>query len=315
MKELVVISGKGGTGKTSLVAAFARLAGRSALADCDVDAADLHLVVQAAQREEHEFSGGKVARVVEARCTGCDRCREVCRFAAVSPDPYRIDPVRCEGCGLCVRLCLAEAIAFETAVNGAWYVADTPFGPLVHARLRPAEENSGKLVTIVRNEARRVATENGLDLVIVDGSPGIGCPVIASLAGASLALVVTEPTLSGKHDLGRVLDLTHHFRLPVAVCVNKHDLNPALAETIEREALTAGARFVSRVRYDATFTTAQIAGASVLDATHGLQMVAAAGRGDDGESRPAAGAADDVQRLWRSLSRELDDLTVGEAVR
>ena len=348
MKELVVISGKGGTGKTSLVAAFARLAGRAALADCDVDAADLHLVVRANDREEHPFSGGKVARVIDERCTGCDRCREVCRFAAISADPYRVDPVRCEGCGLCVRLCPSEAIAFDAVVNGAWYVADTPFGPLVHARLRPAEENSGKLVTVVRNEARRLATEQGLDLVLVDGSPGIGCPVIASLAGASLALVVTEPTLSGQHDLGRVLELCRHFRLPVAVCVNKWDLNPELAGEIEREALAKGARFVQRVGYDRLFTAAQIAGDSVLDAAgarateaiatgrRAPQTAARASSSADGAPRDEAAnvisakaatpdvatpdvatpdVAGEVRRLWQALREALDGAAADSAVR
>ena len=217
-RELVVISGKGGTGKTSIVAAFAALAGGAVLADCDVDAADLHLVLDPELGPEHPFSGRRQAIIDAEACTACGRCAEVCRFAAVlgAPDSsYSIDPIACEGCELCRRVCPADAIRMEPVVNGAWMVSETRFGPLVHARLGVAEDNSGKLVTLVRNEARRVAEERGLPLVIVDGSPGIGCPVISSLAGADLVLAVTEPTVSGRHDLDRVLQVVRQFRLPL----------------------------------------------------------------------------------------------------
>lgn len=283
MNELVVISGKGGTGKTSLTASFARLAGRAALADCDVDAADLHLVVAGTLEEEHEFVDGKVARIVAERCSGCGRCLEVCRFDAVSSDPWRIDPGACEGCGLCARVCPAAAVAFEPVPRGSWRVSRTAFGPMVDARLLPGGENSGRLVTKVREEARRRAGADGLDLLLVDGAPGIGCPVIASLAGASLVLVVTEPTVSGVHDLGRVLDLAAHFRLPTAVCVNKWDLNPEMTTEATRVAGERGARAVFRVRYDRSFTRAQLDGLSVVDV----------GRGE--------GAAADVAALWDGL--------------
>ena len=259
-REVVVISGKGGTGKTSVVAAFAALAGGAVLADCDVDAADLHLVLHPETGQEHPFSGRHQAIVDPDGCTACGRCAEVCRFPAVlgsADEGYSVDPIACEGCELCRRVCPAGAIRIAPVVNGAWMVSETRFGPLVHASLGVAEDNSGKLVTLVRNEARRVAEERGLPLVIVDGSPGIGCPVISSLAGADLVLAVTEPTVSGRHDLDRVLQ--------VAVCVNKADLNPELGEQIADEATAAGAAFVASVAYDPAVTHAQVAGTDIID--------------------------------------------------
>jgi MinD superfamily P-loop ATPase len=267
-QELVVISGKGGTGKTSVVAAFAALAGGAVLADCDVDAADLHLVLDPQIGPEHPFSGRRQAIVDSDACTACGRCAEVCRFAAVlgAPDSgYSIDPIACVGCELCRRVCPSDAIRMEPVVNGAWMTSETRFGPLVHARLGVAEDNSGKLVTLVRNEARRVAEERGLPLVIVDGSPGIGCPVISSLAGADLVLGVTEPTVSGRHDLDRVLQVVRQFRLRFAVCINKADLNPVLAAQIASEAEAHGAELVTTVDYDPAVTHAQVAGMAVID--------------------------------------------------
>ncbi|MBN2284668.1 MAG: ATP-binding protein [Deltaproteobacteria bacterium] len=279
MKEIVVISGKGGTGKTSVVASFAALAGKTVTADCDVDAADLHLVLNPRVESETEFSGGKKARILEELCIACDRCYEECRFDAVSY-PHEINgggerhvpcinPLFCEGCGLCVRLCPVDAIAFEPVVNGKWFVSSTNYGPLVHARLGIAEGNSGKLVTIVRQEARKIAEGQGLPFIIVDGSPGIGCPVIASLTGADLVLIVTEPTLSGRHDLKRVARLASHFRIPATVCVNKYDLNSVLSEIIEKEAREMGVTPVGRVRYDRAVTEAQVMRKSVVEYSDG----------------------------------------------
>jgi len=296
-RELVVISGKGGTGKTSVVAAFAALAGGAALADCDVDAADLHLVLHPELGSEHPFSGRNQAVIDPEACTACGRCAEVCRFAAVlgSPDDgYTIDPIACEGCELCRRVCPAEAIRMTPVVNGAWMLSETQFGPLVHARLGVAEDNSGKLVTLVRNEARRVAEERRLPLVIVDGSPGIGCPVIASLAGAHLVLAVTEPTVSGQHDLGRVLQVVRQFRLPFAVCVNKADLNPGLTTRIVDEVTAAGAEFVATVDYDPAVTHAQVAGTDVI---------AYGGR-----------AAAEITRVWEAVSAVLSPSLEGEVI-
>jgi len=275
-RQLVVISGKGGTGKTSVVAAFAALAGGAVLADCDVDAADLHLVLQPDVGEPHEFSGRSTAVVDADACIACGRCEEVCRFDAVSRAPggeYAVDTIACEGCELCMRACPADAVRMEPVVNGAWMESRTRFGPLVHARLGVAEDNSGKLVTLVRSQAKAAAEREGLPLVIVDGSPGIGCPVIASLTGAHLVLSVTEPTVSGRHDLDRVLQVVRQFRLPVAVVVNKADLNPELAGVITDEAQGAGAVFVQEVEYDPSVTRAQVAGVDVV--TYGGRAAAA----------------------------------------
>ncbi|MFB0525486.1 MAG: ATP-binding protein, partial [Phycisphaerae bacterium] len=234
VKEIVVISGKGGTGKTSIVASFAALAKDAVLADCDVDAADLHLLLEPDIRQTHNFIGGKLASVIAAKCIGCGRCEEVCNFGAavfngpandVAERTYTIDPITCEGCSVCFHFCPVDAIEFNDAVNGQWFVSDTRFGPMVHARLRPGEENSGKLVSLIRKQSKKIANEQNKDLIIVDSSPGIGCPVIASITGADLVLAVTEPTVSGQHDLDRVVELTKHFQIPTLVCINKYDIN------------------------------------------------------------------------------------------
>jgi len=305
MKELVVISGKGGTGKTSLVASFAVLADRPVIADCDVDAADLHLVLSPRIGERHEFRSGHKAIIRPEDCTSCGTCLAHCRFGAVltpavqeearksgrirlncldcancerscesrtnaiieemseasggtRPAAYAIDPFACEGCGVCVRFCPQKAIAFPESLSGEWMVSETRCGPMVHARLGVAAENSGKLVSLVRREARRIAEAEGRPWIIVDGPPGIGCPVIASVTGATLVLAVTEPTVSGEHDLERVLSLTRHFDIPAAVCVNKWDLNPGMTGRIEDKARRAGARIVGRIRYDRAVTLAQM---------------------------------------------------------
>ncbi|GAH53639.1 unnamed protein product, partial [marine sediment metagenome] len=228
MKELVIVSGKGGTGKTSVVAAFAALAESKVLADCDVDAADLHLVLEPTILTREDFSGGSCARIEAENCTACGKCQEVCRFEAISCNgpanegvekTYSVDPIACEGCGVCSLVCPTEAVIFEPVVNGQWYISETRHGPMVHAKLGIAQENSGKLVSLVRNQAKKIAEEQALNLVIIDGSPGIGCPVIASITGADLVLVVTEPTLSGQHDLERVSQLTRHFGIKTLVSV------------------------------------------------------------------------------------------------
>ncbi len=287
-REIVVLSGKGGTGKTSVAASLAVLAGNAVLADCDVDAADLHLVLAPTVRERHEFRAGRGAVIRAESCLGCGLCLAHCRFGAVlsltpgAPgSPYVIDTVACEGCGVCVRICPEGAIDFPERLCGEWMVSDTRCGPLVHARLFAAAENSGKLVSIVRGEARRIAEATTRPLVIVDGPPGIGCPVIASVTGASQLLLVTEPTVSGEHDLARVLSLARHFNVPAAVCVNKWDLNPGLAERIEAVARVAGASIAGRIRYDREVTRAQIAARAVVET--------------------GAPAGDDIRRLWDGL--------------
>jgi MinD superfamily P-loop ATPase len=272
VKEIVVLSGKGGTGKTSLTAAFAVLAVRSAIIDCDVDAADLHLVLAPRIIERRTFWSGRAAVVRTEKCRGCGTCLDRCRFDAVRTNDgrqdgklFRIDPIFCEGCGVCVRFCPEEAIDFPERVSGEWMISETRCGPMVHARLAAAAENSGKLVSTVRREARRIAEERNLPLVLADGPPGIGCPVIASLTGASLVMIVAEPTVSGVHDLKRILALARHFEVPAAVCVNKWDLNPEKTRQIEREAEQEGARSIGRIRYDSSFTRAQLAERSVVE--------------------------------------------------
>jgi MinD superfamily P-loop ATPase len=274
MKEVVVISGKGGTGKTSIVGSFAALANNAVLADCDVDAADLHLLLEPVIKQTYDFTGGKVASVITERCIGCGKCEEVCNFEAVVFNgpandvvcrTCMIDPISCEGCSVCVHFCPVDAIDFKDAVNGQWFISDTRFGPLVHARLKPAGENSGKLVSLIRKQAKQIANEQNKDLIIVDGSPGIGCPVIASITGADLVLAVTEPTFSGQHDLHRVIDLTEHFNIPTAVCINKYDINLNIATAIETEAQARNLRLVGKIAYDVEVTKAQIEAKSIVE--------------------------------------------------
>jgi len=291
--ELVVISGKGGTGKTSVVASFAVLAEGAVVADCDVDAADLHLVLQPRTVETHTFVSGHEAVIRQGDCNASGICQEVCRFGAViageGSAPFVIDPLACEGCGVCVELCPTRAIDFVEKTCGEWFVSTTPSGPMVHARLGIAAENSGKLVSTVRNEAKKVAASNGSGTILVDGPPGIGCPVIAAITGATAVLVVTEPTVSGAHDMERVLELAAHFQIPAAVCVNRWDLYPEGAERIEARARDQGAIIAGRIRYDAAVTQAQVEGRAVVEL--------------------GGPAADDIRVVWDRVQRWMDDET------
>jgi MinD superfamily P-loop ATPase len=224
MKQIVVISGKGGTGKTMLTASFAVLADNKVMADCDVDAADLHLLLHPAIKECHEFRSGKTAVINKDLCEECGECIRVCRFAAVKEN-FIVDSISCEGCAVCRLICPSGAISMKENVSGEWYISDTNYGPMVHARLGIAEENSGKLVTLVRQNAQKIAETENKDYIIIDGPPGIGCPVIASLANVDLALIVTEPTLSGIHDMERIASVAQHFKVPTKVVINKYDIN------------------------------------------------------------------------------------------
>lgn len=264
MKELVVISGKGGTGKTSLVAAFAALAGGKVMADADVDAADLHLILAPRVEESHGFESGRTAVIVPERCTQCGLCRELCRFEAIS-EAFEVDPIDCEGCGVCVYFCPEKAVDFPLNRCGDWFVSETRYGPMVHARLGIAEENSGKLVSLVRQEAKRIAEEKNLGLILTDGPPGIGCPVIAAIGGAAGLLIVTEPTVSGRHDMMRVAQLAAHFRVPAMVCVNKYDLNPEEAEGIETFARENGITVLGRIPFDPVFTRSMVVGQTIVE--------------------------------------------------
>ncbi|MFH1037774.1 MAG: 4Fe-4S binding protein [PVC group bacterium] len=269
--ELVVISGKGGTGKTSLTASFVALAGNAAISDCDVDAADLHLLLRPEVKEKGLFSGGVVAEIDPEKCTGCGRCYEECRFDAIIRDDekkpsYAIDPLACEGCGVCRLVCPAGAVKTEEAVNGEWFVSRTRLDqPMTHACLGIAEENSGRLVTLIREKAMEMALRDSLKEVLIDGSPGTGCPVIASLTGAFYALIVTEPTVSGVHDLGRILDVTRHFGITAGVVINKADLNREMAERIKKMAGEYGAELMGEIPYDTVVTEAQMVGLSVVE--------------------------------------------------
>jgi MinD superfamily P-loop ATPase len=284
MKEVVVLSGKGGTGKTSIVGSFAALAKSKILVDCDVDAADLHLLLQPARREKHEFWSGQTAFIAEDRCTQCGLCQELCRFKAIKD--FRVDPISCEGCGFCSRICPTEAITMKENLAGHWFISDTRYGSLVHARLGIAQENSGKLVALVRQQARQMAEKNGADYIISDGPPGIGCPVISSLSGANLALLVTEPTLSGIHDLERVLGVCQHFGVPALVCINKYDVNEDNTHQIERYCLSQGVEVAARIPFDNTVTEAMVAGLPVVEYSRN-------------------GVSHQIEALWELVSKSL----------
>jgi len=271
-RQLVILSGKGGTGKTSVTAALATLAEDKVLADCDVDAADLHLVTNPRRRRSEVFKAGKEAKILPSACDACGICKDYCRFDAIRLETgadgqavYTVDPLACEGCGLCARVCTFGAVEFTEAERGEWFVSDTPHGPLVHARLNIGGENSGRLVTLVRQEAARLAVSIGAALVAVDGPPGIGCPVIASTTGADLVLVVTEPTVSGEHDLERVADLVEGFGIPLVVCINKADLDPEMADRIREVCAARNVQIVGELDYDSAFVEAQVKGQSIVE--------------------------------------------------
>lgn len=268
MKQLVIISGKGGTGKTIIAASFATLARKKVMADCDVDAANLYLLLHPEIQEEHSFFGGKKANVNLENCTGCGDCIDICRFSAISETEdgkISIDSISCEGCGVCSYICPVEAIIMENSISGKWFVSRTKYGPFVHARLGIGEENSGKLVTEVRKKAKDIAEKNKLDLVIIDGPPGIGCPVIASLSGTDTALIVTEPTLSGIHDMERVIKMAHHFRTKTACCINKFDLNPRLSDQIEDWCHKNFVPVVGKIPFDEVITKSMVQGIPITE--------------------------------------------------
>jgi MinD superfamily P-loop ATPase len=264
MEEIIVISGKGGTGKTSLMAAFSSLIGNKVLCDADVDAADLHLIMDPTVVRRTDFRSGNSAVIHNDLCTECGLCREMCRFNAISAD-YDVNPIDCEGCGVCVHFCPEAAIGFPVNTCGEWFVSNTRFGPMVHARLGIAEENSGKLVTLVRQEARKLAEAKNLDLILTDGPPGVGCPVIASIGGAGAVLIVTEPTVSGKHDMERVVQLAAHFKVPAMICVNKFDLNLELTRDIEKYAEDRNIACLGRIPFDPIFTKAMIQAQTIFE--------------------------------------------------
>jgi MinD superfamily P-loop ATPase len=284
MKEVIVLSGKGGTGKTTVVGSFAALAKGKVLTDCDVDAADLHLLLSPSEEQKSEFWSGQVAQINEGKCTQCGLCQELCRFNAIKD--FRVDPISCEGCGFCSHICPVEAISMQENMSGQWFISSTRYGVLVHARLGIAQENSGKLVAVVRQQAKQIAENEGKDLIISDGPPGVGCPVISSLSGASLALLVTEPTLSGIHDLERVLNVCRHFGIPALVCINKYDLNEENAQQIETQCVSQGIDIVGRIPFDNVVTESIAQGVPVVEYSSGR-------------------VTQEITKMWRILSAKL----------
>jgi MinD superfamily P-loop ATPase len=267
MRELVVLSGKGGTGKTSIVGSLAALAQSKVLADCDVDAADLHLLLGPSVKEDNEFWSGQVAVIDENKCNLCGLCQDMCRFHAISD--FKVDPTSCEGCGFCSHICPVDAITMKGNLAGHWFISDTKYGLLVHAKLGIAQENSGKLVALVRQQARELAEKHKVAYVIADGPPGIGCSVISSLSGANLALLVTEPTLSGIHDLERVLGVCQHFGVPPLVCINKYDINEENSHQIESYCLSHGVKVAGRIPFDNVVTESIVRGVPVVEYSSG----------------------------------------------
>ena len=286
MKEIIILSGKGGTGKTSLTASFAALANNAVIADCDVDAADLHLVLNPFINETHDFISGNEAIIKNELCNGCGICKDYCRFNAIvhdsETDEYFVDPANCEGCAVCVEFCPEQCIDFPKRHCGQWFSSTTRFGSMVHARLAIGAENSGKLVSLVRDEARKLAQLQQAGMMIVDGSPGIGCPVIASITGADHIVLIIEPSKAGKHDIERVLKLAQHFSINTSICINRWDINEHMASEIETLAASYKTNLLGRIRYDLAVTQAQIAGQSVVEYTH-------------------QGAAEDIRQIWTNL--------------
>ena len=264
--EITVVSGKGGTGKTSLAACFTQLE-KTVVADCDVDAADMHLLFEPKVLESEEFIGGRVMSIDPRQCSVCGKCIDVCQWNAISKtnNTVSIDEDNCEGCGACVLVCLTKAIKTKETRDGKWYWSATRHGNMSHATLEPGKENSGKLVTLVRKNATEKNNLSKNAVVVLDGSPGTGCPVIASVGGAKAAVIVTEPTVSGLHDLIRILELTEHFKIPAGVIINKADINPQVSSDIKKLAQNRNADILGELPYDPVFIQAQQEGKTVLE--------------------------------------------------
>ena len=295
MKEIVIISGKGGTGKTSFTASFASLSSPVVIADCDVDAPDLHLLLDPVVQKTSEFISQKTARIKPGHCTACGKCEELCRFEAISfngpgngrtEKTFIVDPFGCEGCGVCTWFCDYNAIDFCETLRGRWFISETRMGPLIYAKMLPGAENSGKLVSILREQAKNISESRHLDTILVDGSPGVGCPVISSVTGADLAVIVTEPTLSGLHDLLRVGQLTRHFGIPSVGIINKWDLNPEITEKIQFEMMSEQIGFAGKISYDSLVTKAQMNRKAVVELTN-------------------SGIALELSKIWNDILKKL----------
>ena len=264
MRQLTVLSGKGGTGKTTIAASIAVLADRVVIADCDVDAPDLHLLLHPRIIETQEFRGLSLAVIDVEKCTECGSCREKCRFDAITEE-FKVDPISCEGCGVCAAICPANAVTLVERISGHAYISKTKYGFMAHAMLKPGEANSGKLVTVVRQNAKTLAEKKREELIVIDGSPGIGCPVIASVTGIEAGLVITEPTLSGIHDLERALQLLAHFDVPPFVCVNMYDINQHNTEKIVDLCDKIDVEIVGKIPFDPVVTEAMVNGKPIVE--------------------------------------------------
>jgi MinD superfamily P-loop ATPase len=282
MKQLTILSGKGGTGKTTLSASFAVLAKNAVVADCDVDAPDLHMLLHPELIEMQQFKGSKVAVIDETKCIRCGFCREICVFDAITSD-LKVDSIACEGCGACTTGCPANAVTLAERVSGSAYISKTKYGFMTHAMLHPGESNSGKLVTLVRQNAKILAEKENSDLIIIDGSPGIGCPVIASITGVDAGLVVTEPTLSGVHDLKRILRLLEHFSVTPLVCVNMYDINKGNADKIIRFCEESSIEIAGKIPFNPKVTEAMVNGKTIT------------------EYSPESNVAKEIEKIWRRL--------------
>ena len=285
MKQLTIVSGKGGTGKTTVTAAFTTLSNSHVVADCDVDAADLHLILDPAITKQERFFGGKTAQLDREKCTQCDVCVQECRFNAI--EDYTIDPISCEGCGVCALVCPEDAISMEQHMSGYWFISDSRSGPMVHASLGVGEDNSGKLVSLVRQQARMIAERDNKKSVIIDGPPGIGCPVIAAITGVDLVLAVTEPTLSGIHDLERVVNVSKHFKVPVEVVINKYDINTENSYQIEHYCSENNLTVAGKIPYSQCVTEAMVNRKSVIEYNCGE-------------------VTREIERLWTNVTQTLN---------
>jgi len=299
MLEITVLSGKGGTGKTSITAALAGLASKAVLCDNDVDAADLHLILHPDIKEEHSFSSGWKAIIDPSKCNQCGLCISHCRFDAIhanKSDKLIINPFQCEGCRLCERICSEQAIHSKQNTNNYWYVSNTRFGKMVHAKMGPGEENSGKLVTQVRKRAKEIALSTQAEFIINDGPPGIGCSAIASLTGTDIALIVIEPSRSSLHDADRLIKLIESFRIPAFAVINKYNLNLELSRSIENYLKTKNIPLLTKIPFDKAMVQAMINGKTIIE--------------HEPESKPSI----EIRRLWHKIQLSTHTVDLHQAI-